>query len=231
MNTPTQPDVTPHIIEKAKSFGASLAGIAEMDALKTSPSHNMYSRFEWPAEAKSALVLALAHQESEPALDWWGVKGGTAENRSLQNISTALKQDLQETYDIKAQPWPYSVEMGGIFLKDAAVLAGLGIIGLNNLLITPEFGSRVRLRALSLDTELAPTGPIDFSPCDTCGRPCQQACPQQAFASGAFSDSACSTQMQVDEANKVVTQAENEDFPIAYIKYCRACELACPIGK
>jgi epoxyqueuosine reductase len=191
----------------------------------------MYSRFKWPAEAKSALVLALAHQEDQPALDWWGTKGGTAGNRKLQNISTALKQDLQETHHIKAQPWPYSVEMGGIFLKDAAVLAGLGIIGMNNLLITPEFGTRVRLHALSLDAELVPTGPIDFSPCDTCSQPCRQVCPQQAFATGAYSDSACSIQMQADEANKVVTQVEGGDLPIAYIKYCRACELACPVGK
>jgi epoxyqueuosine reductase len=37
------------------------------------------------------------------------------------------------------RPLPYKVEEGGMFLKDAATLAGLGIIGKNNLLITPEF--------------------------------------------------------------------------------------------
>jgi epoxyqueuosine reductase len=187
------PDVAAHIIiEKAKSFGASLAGIAEMDSLKTSPSHIHY-QMEWPPEGKSALVLALAHQESEPELDWWGVEGGTPGNRRLQDIAQ--------------------------------------IIGANNLLLTPEFGPRVRLRALSLDLELAPTGPIDFFPCDICDRPCWWACPQQAFTTGTYSNSNCYKQMQADEANKVVTQVEAEDLPTAYIKYCRACELACPEGK
>jgi epoxyqueuosine reductase len=37
------------------------------------------------------------------------------------------------------RPLQYKVEEAGMFLKDAATLAGLGIIGKNNLLITPEF--------------------------------------------------------------------------------------------
>jgi epoxyqueuosine reductase len=226
------PDVAAYIIEKAKSFGASVAGIAKMDSLKTSPSHQARGQMEWPPEAKSALVLALAHKESEPELDWWGGQGGTAGNRRLQDIAKILRQYLCQEFDIEAQPWPYSVEKGGIFLKDAAALAGLGIIGANNLLLTPEFGPRVRLRALSLDVELIPTGPIDFSPCDTCDRPCWWACPQQAFAAGSYSKPMCDKQMKVDEASRVsIEKAEGGDGPGAYIKYCRACELACPVGK
>ena len=100
-------------------------------------------------------------------------------------MSDQLKGSLAETFEIAAQPLPYHVEKGGIFLKDAAMLAGLGIIGANNLLITPQFGPRVRLRALFLDCELAaPTGPLNFSPCDGCNQPCWEACPQQAFVSG-----------------------------------------------
>jgi len=39
---------------------------------------------------------------------------------------------------INACPLPYRVEQGGILLKDAAVLAGLGVTGKNNLVITPQ---------------------------------------------------------------------------------------------
>ena len=229
MNTKKQSDITVPIIERAKSLGASLVGIASVASLQNSPSYQTTGLGIWPPETKSVLVLALVHPESEPKLDWWGVQGGTAGNRQLQLISNNLKRYLAETFEIAVQDLSYYVEKGGVFLKDAAVLAGLGTIGLNNLLITPEFGPRVRLRALFLDRELAQTEPLDFSPCDTCSRPCWGACPQQAFVSGTYHKPSCQKQMYVDEANRV--SLENEQLAgLSLIKYCRTCELMCPAG-
>ena len=222
-------DIAFYIVERAKCLGASLAGIAGVAALQNSPSHKTRGRIEWSAEARSVLVLALAHKETEPELDWWGAPGGTAGNNRLEAISKSLKQYLNREFNIQAQLLPYQP---GIFLKDAGALAGLGIIGANNLLVTPELGPRVRLRALLLEVELLPTGPIDFSPCDSCDRPCWRACPQQAFASGSYSRKRCSGQMQEDEKNRsMVKKADSEDLLISYVRYCRACELACPVGK
>lgn len=206
-----------------------MAGIVSVAALQNSPSHKIDGKVEWSAEAKSVLVLALAHKETEPELDWWGILGGTAGNRRLQITSKRLAQCLNEEFNIDAQLLPYQPGKGGIFLKDAAALAGLGIIGANNLLVTPGFGPRIRLRALLLDIQLVPTGPIDFSPCDNCDRPCWRACPQKAFSSGSYNSDLCENQMQEDEADAVIV--ENAELPMAYIKYCRDCELVCPIGR
>jgi epoxyqueuosine reductase len=230
METKDLSDIAFLIIEQAKSVGASLAGIASVASLKNSPSYRATGPGVWPPEAKSALVLALAHPETEPELDWWGVQGGTAGNRQLQLMSDNLKRYLAEAFEIAAQPLAYHVERGGIFLKDAAVLAGLGTIGANNLLITPEFGPRVRLRALFLDTEIAQTGPIDFSPCDSCSRPCWAACPQRAFGSGTYHKPSCEQQMQADDANSVPTKSVSDNDLRQVVDYCRACELACPVG-
>jgi epoxyqueuosine reductase len=223
--------VTSYILEKARLLGASLAGVANVASLRNAPSYRVYGTTELPAEARSVLVLALAHREAEPELDWWGIPEGTPGNRTLKTISQGLKQWLNEEYNIPAQPLPYQVERGGIFLKDAAVLAGLGIIGRNNLLITPEFGPRVRLRALFLDVDVTPTGSITFSPCDTCDMPCRLNCPRNAFASGSYNRNDCAKQMQEDEAKVLIEKAVQEDSPAVQIKYCRACELACPVGK
>lgn len=239
MNLQVQQNTTPDIIEEAKTSGASLAGVANVASLQNAPSYQVYGQVEFPSEAKSVLVLALVHSEDEPELDWWGVKGGTAGNRRLQQISEHLKRWLREKYTIHAQPLAYHVEggvllqeKGGIFLKDAAVLAGLGILGANNLLITPKFGPRIRLRALFLDADLDPTGPTEFSPCDTCDMPCRSACPRNAFVSGSYSRESCAKQMEADEADKVIVeQSTKEDSPGVRIKYCRACELTCPVGK
>jgi len=130
---------------------------------------------------------------------------------------------------ITARDLAYQVYEGGIFLKDAAALAGLGTIGKNNLLITPEFGSRVRLRALMIDADVEPTGSIDFAPCETCDMPCMRSCPQGAFQSGSYDRSLCNEQMEQDKENGVLSkEADSADI---LIKYCRICEFVCPVAR
>jgi len=58
----------------AMDLGASLAGIASIDSLRVSPSYQICGNLELPASAKSLLVLALAHSQDNPELDWWGEK-------------------------------------------------------------------------------------------------------------------------------------------------------------
>ena len=104
------------------------------------------------------------------------------------------------------RPLPYRVEQGGVLLKDAAVLAGLGTIGKNNLVITPEYGPHVRLKATFLDVDLEPTGPIDFTPCEGCDILCRRVYPQEAFRSVCYSRALCDTQMGEDVANEVIIE-------------------------
>ena len=239
---PPHADIASRIIEKAKAVGASLAGIAGVASLKDSPSYEIYHRspyyegyekVEWPVDAKSVLVVALVHESSRPELDWWDYKPGrTPGNRQLMSITESLKQWTNSQFGIQARPLPYRIEQGGILLKDAATLAGLGTIGKHNLLVTPEFGSRLRLKALFLDVDVEPTGPIDFAPCEGCDMPCRQACPQQAFREGSYSRALCDLQMGKDEANEVtIKKGKSDDSPYRVRKYCRACELACPVAQ
>lgn len=240
MDLSSHSDISTYIIEKAQALGASLAGIASIEPLKNSPSYEIYDKspyyegyekVEWPVEAKSVLALALLHDPSKPELDWWDYKPGrTPGNRQLIGIAKNLQQWMKKEFRIHASPLPYRVEQGGILLKDAAVLAGLGIIGKNNLVITPEYGPHVRLRALFLDVEVEPTGPTDFNPCEGCDMPCRRACPQKAFRNGSYSRALCDLQMGEDEANEVIVEnSEIGDSLSNYRKYCRACELACPV--
>lgn len=228
-----QKEIVTHIIEGAKTFGASLAGLTEVTSVIESPSHRIYRNARFSADGKSLLVIALAHPTTEPLLDWWdGKRGGSPGNRRMISIAEDLAKSVGEEFNIKARLLPYHPEGGGIFLKDAAVLAGLGVIGANNLLITPEYGPRIRLRALSLDAQLAPTGPMDFSPCASCDIRCREACPQKAFTQASYGRGLCMKQMRIDEANREILEKDtHEDPPRACVKYCRACELICPIGQ
>ena len=274
-------DRSAQIVGKAKELGAAMAGIASVGLLQESPSHEILGKYgtkidgvhsfegmidgfnevKWPAKAKSALVIGVSHPQDEPELDWTHGSGNTPGNQILQKINRELAAWIDEALGIKAHRMPYWVEKGGIYLKDTAVLAGLGCIGRNNMLITPGLGPRVRLRGMLLEDELTPTGPVTFDPCAGCEEFCRKACPQNAFdrivllpaeagmytlpgRDGSFSRAQCYIQMDKD--------VEDSDMAVAKeflsgldksvlvtggmsrtekrIKWCRLCELACPVG-
>ena len=262
-------DITSEIIEKAIEFGASLVGVADVEKVKDSPSHIIYGKLDeyttvgnirrgvtnpwnvvWPEHAKSVIIIAVVHPKEEPELDWWrdGYTGGTQGNRILMSINSKLSKWMEEEKGITTTQLPYHIEHGGIFLKDAAVMAGLGCIGKNNMLVTPEYGPRVRLRAMLTDVVLHGTGPLDFDPCKECDMPCQRVCPQKAFErniysekqfdltmlparTGGYNRHLCNVQITRDYENSEKIVVEGQDEPGKLVKYCRCCEMVCPVGK
>ena len=232
------------IVDKALELGATLAGIARIEDLKASRSYEIYDNkpyypeykgVEWKEEHKSVLVWALAHPPSEPVLDWWSLKvpGFTPGNRELRKQSKRLRIWLGEELGITALSLPYQIEYGGAFLKDSAVLAGLGVFGKNNLLLTPQLGSSLRLRAIFMEAELEPTGPLAFDPCHGCDKPCHRACPRDAFRSGAFERPLCKQENDKRDADVEIIDGSimGIDEPSEVTKPCRYCEFACPVAQ
>jgi epoxyqueuosine reductase QueG len=64
--------------------------------------------------------------------------------------------------------------------KRAAVLAGLGTIGRHSLLITPEFGPRIRLACLVTEAVFEPSPKTGEDPCVGCNA-CIRVCPARAI--------------------------------------------------
>jgi epoxyqueuosine reductase len=233
-----------NIVAKAKALGASLAGIARIDDLKASPSYAAYDSrpfyeeykgVKWREEHKSVLVWALAHPASDPVLDWWSMKvpGFTPGNGVMRLQSRKLRVWLGEELGINALSLPYQIEYGGAFLKDSAHLAGLGVIGRNNLLVSPQFGTRLRLRGIFTEAALEPTGPLDFDPCNGCNRPCHRACPRNVFRSGTFERALCKKENDQRDADAEILDGSIMGIEEAcdVIVYCRKCEVACPVGR
>jgi len=257
------------IIEKALKFGASLAGIANVEELKKSPSHTITGKMAeflgvgikqvqgkkegevvWPEKGKSAVIIAVEHPEGAPDMDWWlkGLKGGTKGNAKLMAVFDKLFVWLETEKQIPCIKLPYHIEHGSVFMKDTAVLGGLGCIGKNNILVTPQFGPRVRLRVMLLDMDLPSTGILGFDPCKNCEEYCRKACPQGAFdekiysaeeygqdilpgRTGVYSRHTCNLQMEKNAANGKDVPIKGTDKTGKQVKYCRRCELACPVGK
>jgi epoxyqueuosine reductase len=269
MRTLTGRRAASQILPQAKAFGASLAGLAAVSdpqqAFDISPAPRpggagaggaaagsdespAAAPPRWPEGARSVLVVALAHPDDKPELDWWFGHRDPPGNRILAGIVGRLCEWLAASGEIRTVHLPYQIEKGGIYLKDAGVLAGLGCIGRNNLLVTPEYGPRVRLRALTLDRRLPPSGPIRFDPCRACDDRCRRACPQDAFGrppltaaargrrrlpvrTGAYERAACNRQMEMDAAAALAKTVAGFDEALQMIRYCRRCELSCPVGR
>jgi ferredoxin len=72
---------------------------------------------------------------------------------------------------------------GSLLLRLAAVEAGLGTLGLNTMLLTPEFGPRVHLGGVLTDLDLEAGRPLESELClglAACGR-CAAICPEDAI--------------------------------------------------
>lgn len=112
-----------------------------------------------------------------------------------------------------------------VFPTDAAVdfrrlgmLAGLGVPSRLGLLMHPEYGTWIALRAAVLvPVPLAPSPSLaGFAPCETCdGRPCEPACPAGAVSERGWDVPACTAhRMRPDETCGAGCHAR----------------LACPVG-
>lgn len=257
------------IVATALECGADLAGVGGVDELKRSPSHRIYplldrysgvgttdtvgrepGQVDWPEDAVSVVAIAVRHPEAEPELDWWhdGYSGGTEGNHRLMDVSKRLARRLADEQGIAARPLAYHIEHGGLFLKDVAALTGLGTLGRSNMLVTPEYGPRVRLRCLTIDRWAASTGPSAFDPCAGCAMPCRACCPQAAMGTrvhtserygfeqlpgrdGRFDRIRCNVQMEDDEAHRESITRLDTGETGGLVRYCRRCELACWVGE
>jgi epoxyqueuosine reductase QueG len=208
---------------QARALGFDLCGVAPAAEFPSVPG--------W---ARSVIVLGLA--ALDPALDlelyleegserrWskWAYErlaGGAA------RLALALAGEGR-----RAQPLTYEDSLAVIDLKAAAVRAGLGVRGLNTLVITRRFGPRVRWGALLTDLDLLPDEPIHDYFCVSCSL-CIAACPTGALGPAGLDRSRCLAEFEPD-AVLVELQKKLCQFPTPHTRLqCDRCVTACPIGK
>lgn len=140
---------------------------------------------------------------------------------ALQNEgAAALPVPASQTVDQKALRSVFSHKL-------AAYLAGLGWIGRNCLLITPEVGPRVRWATVLTDAPLTPgTGPMEDA-CGTC-TDCVDACPAQAFKGEAFRPGD-PREVRFD-AHACLDYQKQMEAAVG-VQVCGMCVCVCPYGR
>ena len=144
-----------------------------------------YSSFS--AEYQSALVLAVPYDKQ------LSIDNYTEEtfDKSILNAKYKLEQILNDiefalveegiSYYIPPVAQQNEEELLALFsFKYAAVNAGLGWIGKNDVLITEEYGPRVRLSAVLIDYPFEYGNKITKSQCGSCTK-CVDICPYKAL--------------------------------------------------
>jgi O-acetylhomoserine (thiol)-lyase len=120
-------------------------------------------------------------------------------------------------------------EIGALVAKPEAAFsqvlagkyAGLGTIGANHCLLTPEYGPRVRLVSIITDAELPPDPMLEQELCSGCGK-CAKACPIGAFTKR--------PDMHIADMERYKC-AKYHQFLRDEMRYpCGVCVMSCPVG-
>jgi epoxyqueuosine reductase len=105
--------------------------------------------------------------------------------------------------------------------RHAAYLAGLGNFGVNNMLLTREFGPRVRFASVFTAAEIPPGRVMEEQLCTRCMR-CRDTCPVQALGGGDYPR---------DLTEKRACAFRSGDLAGRFISPCGFCIKVCPVGE
>ncbi len=218
------------IKEVARFYGADLVGITKVDP------RWIYSHFyeratgnhgELEMPLRYAIVMGIA-------MNWKWINNSPGYEASaatalayskMAELSAALAKY------IRALGYP-ALPCGNDTAQSIplAIDAGLGELGRNGLLISPEYGPRQRICKVFTDLPLEPDQPIDFgmrSFCETC-HACASACPANAILWGERTTQPTSISNRKGILRWPVDVARCYLFWIENGTDCSNCVAACP---
>jgi epoxyqueuosine reductase len=105
--------------------------------------------------------------------------------------------------------------------RHAAFLAGLGTFGVNNVILTPAFGPRVRFTSVFTEAVIPPD-PVQEEPLCTRCMLCVRACPVHALPGDDYPEGL---------TDKRACAARSEELFRRSISPCGLCIRVCPVGE
>lgn len=194
-------------IASSKDFGSSLEGYKPTDAMDG---------------CVSVIVFGILSSKEAFTTNSETYTQHRADNiKKTYNTAKAVEKQLKaDGYKAKAVSG-FSGKMtdgiyyGPISMKHAAEIAGLGTIGRNMLLISPEYGTLLWFSAVLTDADLIPDKKIEFNVCDGCNK-CVEACPI-----GALDDPSSLSKI---ECGRKMFKMVNKKWEVV----CFECRKVCP---
>ncbi|MBC7223066.1 MAG: epoxyqueuosine reductase [Anaerolineae bacterium] len=183
---------------------------------------------------RSVVVVGLATLDE--AFDYEMRIAYEGKRRWYKPIYTALEAlAARLAVRLRAQGWQaehltFEDSIAYIDVRVAAVAAGLGVRGRNNLVVTRQYGPQVRFGAVFTSAELARDHPLQDYYCPSCTL-CWNACPTGAIGPGGFVRDLCLGEFHPTREMAARQERELHRPSPATRLQCIACLTACPIGR
>jgi epoxyqueuosine reductase len=166
--------------EYLKNIGATLVEFADLRNIDASLRKNMPYGIAFAIKINSSIITGISEGPTEDYYEEYNKI-----NRKLDNINLLCVRYIKDQgYNAIGQNSTYVTSNDNLSTslphKTVATRAGLGWIGKNALLITPEYGSAIRISSVLTDVPLITNEPINASKCGTCNK-CVDACPASAI--------------------------------------------------
>ncbi|MDD5127815.1 MAG: hypothetical protein PHR43_06975 [Dehalococcoidales bacterium] len=182
--------LTKQVIDFSREKGADLVGIASVDRFEHAPEHH-HPRYFLPG-AKSVVVVAMeialgplqnvAAGKENLSYCGFGVKFVNAElDRIAYELAKFLERRCYSAYPIPANAPRDPMFRWGLSHRHAALAAGMGEMGTNQILLTPQFGPRQKLVSIITEAPLEPDPLVKHEICDHC-QSCVKICPSGALS-------------------------------------------------
>jgi hypothetical protein len=175
-------EMSREIKETARTYGADLVGITRLDWRWVYSSERDGRPVEIPSSYEHAIVMGVAMDpvaiKSSPSF-----VAATAVGVGYSRMAFCIACLAEFIRNLGYGAIPMGNETA--LSIPLAIDAGLGELGRNGLLVTPEFGSCVRLCKVFTDLPLAPDSPVASGVGETCRRcrKCADACEVGAISS------------------------------------------------
>ena len=179
------------IKDAGRFYGADLVGIAILkESWVYSYSYNRLTGhnnpIRLPKEYKFAIVLGIEMNYKKFVMSDLGASAATGLGYSKMAFISSLLAQYIRNLGYKALPCGNDTALS----IPLAIDAGLGELGRNGLLITPQFGPRIRLCKVLTNLPLEPDKSIDFGLqefCENCKK-CLENCPADAISEDKTTD-------------------------------------------
>jgi epoxyqueuosine reductase len=210
--------LTEEVIKLANKIGIEIIGFANPKEFQRFKEENRPETF---LENVQTVIIIGIHL-NDIILDVWSEDQTTG--KSFHYLDSILENRAHNIKDFLLKKGYNSKIISykpGIFLKDAAAIAGLGPIGKNNLFISKTFGSQIRLRAIITEAPLETGNPIEESVyCRDCNI-CITNCPARALNPDYYNKEACLTYCLLN-LRKISNYSSI---------WCNICIETCPYSK